>query len=153
MQDYPSHKLVCVVKSKEEIEELKRLNAENEEREAREAKEAEERARVEAEEAEYDAMLEQYEDDGGVLVGPEEELDPITNVPRRRKYTFGQKVNRRVWAYFHPKTDAEQREKNMKIQKRIDVRREKRRAEEEARRLRDANSIHGPYCFCGCRAY
>lgn len=153
MEDYPSHKLVCVVKTKEQIEESKRANVENEEREAREAKEAAEKARIEAEEVEYDAMLEQYEDEGGVLVGPEEEIDPITNEPRRKKYTFNQRMNMKVWTYFYPKTAAEEKERNTKIQKRIDFRRQKRKDEDDARRLRDANSIHGPYCFCGCRAY
>ena len=152
-EDFPSHRLVCKVKTKEEIEELKRANAENEEREAKEAAEAAEQARIEAEEAEYDAMLEQYEDEGGVLVGPEEELDPITNEPRKKTYTFYQKQQYAVWAYFHPRTAAEDKSRNEKIQKRIDFRRAKRKAEEEERRLRDVNSIHGPYCFCGCRAY
>lgn len=151
--DFAQHRLVCIVKSKQEIQELERANQENEERIARELKEKREEEEREREEAEYDARLEEYEEEGGVLVGPEEEIDPISNEPRKKKYSTREKLNKAVWEYFHPKKAAEKRAYNEKIQKRIDIRRAKRKAQEDELRLRDANSKHGPYCFCGCRAF
>ncbi len=144
---------MCIVKSKQEIQELERANQENEERIARELKEKREEEEREREEAENDARLEEYEEEGGVLVGPEEEIDPISNEPRKKKYNTREKLNKAVWEYFHPKKAAEKRAYNEKIQKRIDIRRAKRKAQEDELRLRDANSKHGPYCFCGCRAF
>ena len=151
--DYPRHRLECIVKSPEEIAAMEEANRENEEKIARELAERQERENKEREEAEYDAMLEEYEDEGGVLVGPEEELDPLTNEPRKIKLDFHKRTSKAVWEYWHPKQAKEMKEKNEKIQKRIDIRREKRKAQEEALRLRDVNNKHGPYCFCGCRAF
>ena len=87
------------------------------------------------------------------MVGPEEEIDPISNEPRRKRYSASQRLKMAVWTYWHPKQAAEKKAYNDKIQRRIDIRRAKRKAQEEEMRLRDVNNKHGPYCFCGCRSF
>ena len=154
--DFPRHKLICAMRPKAEIEELKRAERNREEiavekEKARKVAIAEEKERK-RQEAEDNAMFEEWEEAGRALVGPDEEEDLETGEIHVRYIPWKERQIKKLYALFFPKQAKIAAEKKKNFQDKIDKRRKYVKERGEELKRRDANSKHGPYCFCGCRA-
>ena len=120
-------------------------------KEEREAEEAE-KDRIDMEKAD-NAMFDEWEEQGKPLLGPLEEENEETGEVQVRHIEWSEKKLNQLRAFFFPKHAKASAEANYALQAKVDKRRKMLKERGEAQRKRDANGKHGPYCFCGCRAY